>query len=234
LLPHPRAEKRESLGVVNVYAPTDWFDLLADGDNIEAARARCAHLIDRSYPTREASQRRDLTDALMAWREVLFDQGVIMHGMVTWPGDDEIAVWQVIGGVVDVPTGDADLDLAEVMARHLGQDLGDTTAHVESFPTAMGLGLGIISQPTQTPEGDFEIFPRDPADVQGGEHRKRIGMAAALACPPGGGYGLLVTGNCLDPEQAVMLAGLVGVIASRSTMQEGTARRADVDGVPEG
>lgn len=55
----------------------------------------------------------------------------------------------------------------------------------------------------------------------------RAGAAAALACEPGVGHGLLVADMCLAPEQVLELGALAAVIAGRSVV-----RRAPVEPEP--
>ncbi|MFE0799033.1 hypothetical protein [Streptomyces sp. NPDC058812] len=177
---------REPLGSVLLYAPTDWFDLLADGHDEEAARARCADLINRSYPHKAIGLRQAYTDALTAWRRVLLNQGVITHGVVAVPeGEYGRAVWQISAGVVEVPAANQDVNLGEVLARHFAK--------------------------TEPDAGDGAGAARPLA---------KLGLAVCLACPPGGGRGLLVVGTCLDAEQVLAMASIVALIAGKSTFLE--------------
>ncbi|CAL9543659.1 hypothetical protein [Streptomyces sp. enrichment culture] len=211
---------RHPLGSVQLYAPTDWFDLLADGDDEEAARTRCADLINRSYPHKAAGPRQEYTDALMAWRRVLLAQGVITHGVVAVPeGEYGRAVWQISAGVVDVGPSNQDVDLGEVLARHFGQELRGRQVYTESFPTAMGIGMGIISQPELLSADRTELFP-DPPAARTARPLAKLGLAVCLACPPGGGRGLMVVGTCLDAEQVLAMASIVALIAGKSTFLE--------------
>ncbi|MDI6519203.1 MULTISPECIES: hypothetical protein [Streptomyces] len=213
----PLSARPPAAGAVNLYAPTDWFDLVEDISE-DSARARYEDLINRSYPQHEPSVRADFTAALLTWREILRKQGLISYGLVTVPAKDGgPAVWQIMAAVVDVPTVQADLDLGEVAVRLLGEELEGRAAYTESYPTQMGLGLGIISQPVMSPEGDLTLFPAEEAQSGADASVGRIGLAVSLSCPPGGDHGLLVVGNCLDPEQVVPLAGVVAVIGGNST-----------------
>ncbi|MEG3629607.1 hypothetical protein [Streptomyces poriticola] len=217
--------RQDALGSVLLYAPTDWFDLLADGDDEDAARLRCTDLIGRSYPHKPADVRQAYTDALMAWRRVLLDQGVITHGVVAVPdGEYGRAVWQISIGVVEVPAVNQDVNLGEVLARHFGQGLQGRQAYTESFPTEMGLGMGIISQPELLSPDKVELFPKlaaaDADEPEAPRPLAKLGLAGCLACPPGGGPGLLVVGNCLDAEQVLAMASIVALIAGKSTFLE--------------
>ncbi|GAA1929652.1 hypothetical protein GCM10009837_64180 [Streptomyces durmitorensis] len=210
------ARQTPDTGTVRLFAPDDWFDLAADIDE-EAAHARCTDLIDRSYPHREPGLRADFTAALMAWRQALREQGVIMYGLVTVP-DSEAgpAVWQIMATVVEVPRVGNDLDLGEVVSRLLGQELTGRLVYTEAYPTRMGVGLGVISQPSMSPDGELALFPHP--DLGGDD--SHIGLALSLSCPPSGGRGLLVVGNCLESEQVVALAGVVALIGGNSTFDD--------------
>ncbi|KOX45199.1 MULTISPECIES: hypothetical protein [Streptomyces] len=211
---------RHPLGSVLLYAPTDWFDLLADGDDEEAARTRCSDLINRSYSHKAAGSRQAYTDALMAWRRVLLAQGVITHGVVAVPeGEYGRAVWQISAGVVEVATVNQDVDLGEVLARHFGQELRGRQVYTESFPTEMGIGMGIISQPELFSADRTELFP-EPATAGAARPLAKLGLAVCLACPPGGGRGLMVVGTCLDAEQVLSMASIVALIAGKSIFLE--------------
>ncbi|MFE0182298.1 hypothetical protein [Streptomyces olivaceus] len=211
---------RDPLGSVLLYAPTDWFDLLADGDDEEAARTRCVDVINRSYPHKAAGPRQAYADALMAWRQVLLSQGVIAHGVVAVPeGEYGRAVWQISAGVVEVSTVHQDVDLGEVLARHFGQELRGRQVYTESFPTEMGIGMGVISQPELISVNRTELFP-EPRTAGSTRPLAKLGLAVCLACPPGGGRGLMVVGTCLDAEQVLSMASVVALIAGKSTFLE--------------
>ncbi|MFD5052757.1 hypothetical protein [Streptomyces tendae] len=212
----PSSDEPPTAGVVQLYTPTDWFDLVADVDE-NSAQARCEDLINRSYPEHEPSVRADFTAALLAWRRILREQGLITYGLVSVPAKHGgPAIWQIMAAVVDVPSVQADTDLSEIAVRLLGDELEGRVAYTESYPTRMGLGLGIISQPVMSPEGELNLFPSEEAQAGAETSTGRIGLAVSLSCPPGGGHGLLVVGNCLDPEQVVPLAGVVAVIGGNS------------------
>ena len=217
----PAAAPAESLGEVQLFVPTDWFDLLQDGWDDEAARARVEDVVRRSYPRHDAAVRADFVQAMMLWRRTLLDQGVILDGLIAVPpeetGDEHGATWQVMAGVVDLPAVAPDIDLAEVVLRLLGGRPDASTAYMESYPTAMGLGFGLLDRPVLLRDGSMSVPgsgvapPEDESEVVA-----RIGLAVALACPPGGGRGLLVVGNCFDASQLYGLGALVAVVAGRS------------------
>ncbi|MFF9125770.1 hypothetical protein ACF09J_21105 [Streptomyces sp. NPDC014889] len=212
---------RQTSGAVELYAPTDWFDLVADSDEA-SARERCADLINRSYPEHDPSLRADLTAALMEWRRILRERGLITYGLVCVPEEDGgPAVWQILASVVEVPTAGTDVNLSEIMVRLLGEELEGRQVYTESYPTRMGLGLGVISQPVMSPEGELTLFPTQEQEMVAETSAVgRIGLAISLSCPPGGGRALLVVGNCLDAEQVVPLAGVVALIAGNSFFAE--------------
>ncbi|MGW3508088.1 hypothetical protein [Streptomyces sp. NPDC000994] len=213
--------RRQISGAVELYAPTDWFDLVADADEA-SARERCADLINRSYPEHEPSLRADLTVALMEWRRILRERGLITYGLVCVPEEDGgPAVWQILASVVEVPTVRTDINLSEIMVRLLGEELEGRQIYTESYPTRMGLGLGVISQPVMSPDGELTLFPTQEQETAAETSAAgRIGLAISLSCPPGGERALLVVGNCLDAEQVVPLAGVVAVIAGNSFFAE--------------
>ena len=232
----------ESLGEIQLFVPTDWFDLLEDGWDDEAARARIADVVRRSYPQHDPELRADFVQAMMLWRRTLLDQGVILDGLIAVPpeqtGDEHGATWQVMAGVVDLPTIDPDIDLGEVVLRLLGSRPDASTAYMESYPTEMGLGFGLLDRPVLLQDGSMSVPgsgvvpPEDESQVVA-----QIGLAVALACPPGGGRGLLVVGNCFDPSQLYGLGALVAVIAGRSVFtgaaqpgETAPARQSENDG----
>lgn len=198
-------------GRIQLYAPTDWFDLMADGADREATRARCAELVRLTYPRTAAERREQFTDALVAWHDVLYADGVLMNGIVTapLPSSGEQAAWLVFAGVVEVPESPSDLDLGELMTSVFAGHYGAAPAYTEAYATDMGMGFGFVAQPA---------LPRAAAEgVEGvGDDPVQVGLAGALATPVGGGLGLLVVGTSLNPLQAGELAGLVAVIAGRS------------------
>ncbi|MEO3766921.1 hypothetical protein [Streptomyces sp. B5E4] len=198
-------------GRIQLYAPADWFDLMADGGDREATRTRCAELVRLTYPRTAAERREQFTDALLAWHDVLYADGVLMNGIVTapLPSSGEQAAWLVFAGVVEVPESPSDLDLGELMTSVFAEHYGAAPAYTEAYATDMGMGFGFVAQPA---------LPRAAAEgVEGvGEDPVQVGLAGALATPAGGGLGLLVVGTSLNPLQAGELAGLVAVIAGRS------------------
>ncbi|MEO3846373.1 hypothetical protein ABGB09_01785 [Streptomyces sp. B8F3] len=198
-------------GRIQLYAPADWFDLMADGGDREATRTRCAELVRLTYPRTAAERREQFTDALLAWHDVLYADGVLMNGIVTapLPSSGEQAAWLVFAGVVEVPESPSDLDLGELMTSVFAEHYGAAPAYTEAYATDMGMGFGFVAQPA---------LPRAAAEgVAGvGEDPVQVGLAGALATPAGGGLGLLVVGTSLNPLQAGELAGLVAVIAGRS------------------
>jgi hypothetical protein len=196
-------------GEVNLFVPPDWFDLMADGTDREATRARCADLVRLTYPNTPLERREEFTNGLLYCYDRFLADGVVMYGVITapLPSTGMQAVWQVYGGVVAVPERPAEMDLGKLLAQVFDQQFAEKMAYVEKFPTDMGLGFGFISQPPV-------LVPRDWEGDAGKE--MRTGLAGVLSCSPDGGRGLLVIGTSLDPDQVRELAGLVAVIAGRS------------------
>lgn len=209
------------IGRVALYTPTDWFDLLAEREDTETNHQRFRELIDRSYPHESSHRRRDFTAALLYWRKAMLSQGLITQGIIAIPEEDKAgpAIWQISAGVVEVPPVSNDLNITALMERQLGAELHDREVYLESFPTQMGLGFGVISQPEFSHDGTFDAFPPLHGSFAGASQtpkQLRIGQAVVLATPPGGGLGLLVTGYCLDPAQVLPLAAVVATIGGKS------------------
>ncbi|MEV7884228.1 hypothetical protein ACWD3I_37345 [Streptomyces sp. NPDC002817] len=196
-------------GEVKLFVPSDWFDLLADGRDRAATRARCADLVRLTYPDTPPERREEFTDGLLYCYDRFLADGVLMYGVITapLPSTGAQAVWQVYGGVVAVPERPEEMDLGVLLTQVFDEQFAEKAAYIENFNTDMGLGIGFISQPPV-------LVPRDWDGDAGTD--MRTGLAGVLSCPPEGGKGLLVIGTCLDPDQVRELAGLVAVIASRS------------------
>jgi hypothetical protein len=203
-------------GEVDLFVPPDWFDLMADGTDRETTRARCAELVNATYPNTPAERREVFTNGLLYCYDRFLADGVLMYGVITTPlpSTGAQAVWQVYGGVVSVPERPDEMDLGELLTQVFDQQFSEAMAYVEAFSTDMGLGFGFISQPPVLVPDDWE----------GDAGREmRTGLAGVLSCPQDGGKGLLVIGTCLDPDQVRELAGLVAVIASRSVFGSRTS-----------
>jgi hypothetical protein len=202
-------------GEVSFFVPPDWFDLMADGTDREATRARCAELVRLTYPNTTEERREDFTDGLLYCYDRFLADGALMYGVInaSLPSTGTQAAWQVYGGVVAMPERPYEMDLGELLAQVFDQRFADEMAYTERFSTDMGLGFGFIAQPpVRVPsawEGDF-----DP--------ELRTGLAGVLTCPPNGGKGLLIIGTSLDPHQVRELAGLVAVIAGHSVFTSRT------------
>ncbi|MFE0132022.1 hypothetical protein ACFWY6_10660 [Streptomyces sp. NPDC059037] len=196
-------------GFIKFFVPPDWFDLMADGGDRQATRARCAELIRLTYPDTPDERREEFTDVLMFRYDHLFANGVLMNGVVTapLPSTGAQVVWQVYAGIVAVPPGPPELDLGALLSRVFDEAFLEGMAYVERFTTDMGIGVGFMAQPpVEVPTGwEIDVPPN-----------LRTGLAGVLSCPPEGGRGLLVMGTCLDPDQVRELAGLVAVIAGHS------------------
>lgn len=214
--------KAPPAGVVDLCLPADWCDLVLGDD--AGARARFAGLAQQVWPGAPEDVRASVTDALVAWRARLVAAGAVSHGVVgaVAPGG-EPAVWHVISSVVELPRS-PELDLTAVLAELLPARIQDVL-HVERFETDLGLGVGFVATP--------EVLPppgTDPgAGPAAGGRTVRTGLAGALACAPGAGHGLLVTGACLAAGQVAELAALVAMIAGRSRLRPAPTRQ---DGAP--
>lgn len=197
------------LGQVKLYVPPDWFDLMAEGTDWDATRARCAELVRRTYPDTPEERREAFTDGLMDCYDRYFADGVLMYGVMTapLPSTGAQAVWQVHAGLVKVPSTPAELDLGTLMSRVFDEQFQERAAYIERFTTDMGFGIGFLAQP-------LVHVPEDWADDVDAD--LRTGLAGVLSCPPEGGKGLLVIGTCVDPDQVRELAGLVAVIGGSS------------------
>lgn len=196
-------------GEVKLLVPPDWFDLMSDGTDREATRARCAELVRLTYPNTPEERREEFTDGLLSVYDSYLADGALMYGVITapLPSTGAQAVWQVFGGVVAVPECPDEMDLGALMAKVFDEQFAEDMAYVERFTTAMGIGFGFISQPPVQPPQDWDDNPG---------MSMRTGLAGVLSCPYDGGRGLLVIGTSLDPDQVRELAGLVAVIASHS------------------
>jgi hypothetical protein len=207
---------RRALGVVDLYAPQDWFDVLAD-DN-EPTGEHFADLVARTCPQASREVQGAMVQSMLAWRAALRDQGALAHGVVSAPHPaGGHAAWHVLAGVVDLPEAQ-DVDLAAVLVRQMEHDLDPEASWVESFETDMGLGVGFLAQPGISP--DITLLAGMPTPVGAEAAPVRFGLAAALACPPTGGFGLLVVGACVDPGHVLELAAVVAIIAGRSTIRQ--------------
>ncbi|WP_346622064.1 hypothetical protein [Blastococcus montanus] len=205
-------------GVVDLCLPADWCDLVLGDD--AGARARFADLAQQVWPGGPEHLRTAVADALVAWRARLVAAGAVSHGVVgaVAPGG-EPAVWHVISSVVELPRS-PEVDLTAVLAELLPVRIHDVL-HVERFATDLGLGVGFVAAPEALP-------PPGPGPAAGGR-TVRTGLAGALACVPGAGHGLLVTGACLAAGQVAELAALVATIAGRSRLRPAPTRQ---DGGP--
>jgi hypothetical protein len=197
------------LGSYALYVPQDWFDLLEDGADRETTRRRCTEMVSRAYPTVTRERQSEFVDALMAWHECLLAGGTILYGIASGPmpeDSDAIANWQVMAGIVDVPTVSEELDIGSLLAAAYGSQT-DEPSYQESFTTDLGIGFGFISRSTIRTGLDDET-------AQSAE----IGLAGALTCPPGGGKGILFIGVSLDPRHVMELAGLLALMAHHSVL----------------
>ena len=204
-------EARPDLGQVNLFVPADLFELTTPEDPSEARRqleVRFGEMFGRMGD----QQRLTLVDGVMAWREKLDEIGVVMHAMAAVPATDEHAAahWHFFAGVVDtVPLGD--IDAGEVLRRYLDTQPLAEHRYTESYPTAMGWGLGIVTRDVvrldALPVGATHMPPDQP-----------IGLAVGLSGAPDESLALLVVGICFDIERTLEMASIVAVIAGESVI----------------
>lgn len=196
-------------GTIDLFLPTDLVDLAQPGDE-DAARGSYEDLARQVFPTMEPAARGQLVDALMGWRTLLADRGVVLHGLVSVPADGDVAAanWHLLAGVVDVPEA-GELDAGVVCERYLRQKVDPDRVYTESFATDMGWGVGVITEVDVVPPPELlPLFSVPP----------RVGLAAALAAPPDSELGLLVLGFAFELEHHLEMAGVVAAIAGRSRL----------------
>ncbi|MGW0732744.1 hypothetical protein [Streptomyces sp. NPDC002851] len=209
------------LGHVQLYAPSDWFDLLADPGDEEAVQARFRELTRLAYPNQGQDVHESIVEGVMNTRRIFLADGMLSCGLVAVPQtEDGDVLWQICSGVVEVGPLEADLDIGSVLTRFLGQQLTGKDVYLESFPTAIGAGVGMISTPQVFEDGTVNLFPQPvAADAGGPPPQATLGLAVALALPPGGGRSLLVIGHCLNANQVRELAAVVALMAGKSTIE---------------
>lgn len=204
----------ETEGAVALCLPADWCEILIDdGDD---PRAHVEGVIRATWPTCPEHLRAGSVALLLRWREDLLARGAVSHGLVNaWTDDGAPVRWHVLTSVVRLPEA-PDVDLTAVLTRLVAGN-GRDVLQVERFETDMGLGFGLIAQPevAAPAPGTFPWATSPSASTDG---RGRLGAAAALSYTPGTGLGLLVVGMSVAPDQVLELAGLVAVIAGRSTL----------------
>lgn len=195
-------------GSVDLAVPEDMFDLIAPDDD-GAARDKIADLVGRVFPRMKDAAQASMTDAVMSWRAMMREQGVVYHGLATVPAEQsptaQAVHWHVLAGVVDLPAHDT-VDMATLLSRHLGQQLTEDRAYVERFDTTMGWGVGLITEVDLVQQDDAE-----PAHV--------VGLSAAVSAPHGGTRGLLVVGLCLDLHSHLQMSAVVAAMAAASVVR---------------
>jgi hypothetical protein len=190
--------------------PADWFNILEDQDDIVAARRRYESVLQRIFPTMEPQAREQGVEALLAWRETIWNAGFLTHGIMTAPPTDDSGplLWQILITLVKLPDLHQEINPGAMLARLMNQKAEDAL-HVEHFETRLGFGAGLVSL---TPLAPRLRQPQNPYTMSG--------SAAAISCPRGGGWSILVMGISYDPDQAAQLGWLVGQIAGHSTLEE--------------
>jgi hypothetical protein len=196
-----------------LYLPTDWFNFLADGPDADAARRRYEGLMPKVYPTMPSEGHREIVEGLMRWRDLLWLNGFLVHGLISVPPDDEHSqvCWQILVATMKLPRTHPELHPTTLLERMIGQSELSYATHVENFETEMGLGVGVIGRPPLS-------LPRNAALTRDGREHSTCGMAAALSCAPEAEYGICVVGVSVDPDQDRQLAMLVALIAGKSTL----------------
>ncbi|MDT0343097.1 hypothetical protein [Streptomyces litchfieldiae] len=197
-----------------LYLPTDWFNFLEDGDDPAAAARRYAELMARLFPNMPPQGHQEIVDGLMLWRERLWSNGFLAHGIITVPDSEEYpaAMWQVLVTTMKLPATHPELDPTALLRRLIPQSELSFTTHVETYETEMGLGIGVIGRPPMTLPGGAEV----PGTA--GKEVPKVGMAAALSFAPGAEYGILAVGVSVNPEQDQLLAMLIALIAGKSKL----------------
>jgi hypothetical protein len=197
-----------------LWLPSDWFNFLADGPDADAARRRYEGLMQKVFPNMPREGHREIAQGLMRWRERLWSQGFLVHGVICVPEEDDHskakAFWQVVVATMKLPRTNPELNPVALLERVIGQSELSYATHVETFETELGLGMGVIGRPP--------LRLPDNAATRGDRELPKYGMAAAVSCAPGAEYGLSVVGVSLDPEQDRQLAMLVALIAGKSTL----------------
>jgi hypothetical protein len=188
--------------------PSDWFNILEDQDDVAAARRRYEDVLARHLPQMDPRAREQGVEVLLAWRETIWNAGMLTHGIIAAPPSDDSGpvLWQVFVTLVKVPALSADVDPGALLARFLSDGFKNAL-HVENFETALGLGAGFVAQ---TPVPPDLKPPQSPYAMSG--------SAAAISCPQGGGWSILVIGVSFDPDHAAQIGWLVGQIAGHSTL----------------
>jgi hypothetical protein len=197
--------------------PPDFVDILQPADDAEA---RVVHdqLFARMFPRADDDDRGYLVDGLMMWRARMIEAGFVMHGIVAVPAGADTPVpvhWHILSGLIDAPTSD-EVDVGTLAEKFLGAELGPD-AYVESFPSDMGWGVGMI---TTAALPDLEL-PMPRTDV---EMPPTVGLAAAVVGAHGQRKALLVLGLSFDTAQAVEVGALVALISAHAIVRPvGTA-----------
>lgn len=168
-----------------------------------------------------------MIDALMHTRRIFLEDGMLSCGLVALPETEQGPVfWQICSGVIETEPLDKDLDAGSAFAHFLGEGVADDDVYTESFPTAIGTGVGLISTTQVFGDGSVSLPLPDTSAYSTEPHAEvTLGLAVALAMPPGGGRGLAVVGQCLDVEQVRELACIVALMAGKSTIDVYTQDR---------
>lgn len=203
--------ERPPLGHVDLFVPADLFELTTPEDPAEARRQLESH-VGAMFGRMGAEQRTGLVDGVMAWREKLDEIGVVIHAVAAVPATDEhtAAHWHFFAGAVDtVPLGE--VDAGEVLRRYLDTQPLAENRYTESYPTAMGWGLGVVTR-------DVVRIDTPSSGSTGLPAQLPIGIAVGLSGTTQGTLALLVVGICFDVERTLEMASIVAVIAGESVI----------------
>ncbi len=224
---------------VDLLLPPDFHDLLQPEDPIQA-RVEVDTLLRRLLPAMPDPHLASAVEGMMRWRAQLQAAHVLLHGVVAVPAGEHSPVpvhWHVLAAALEVPAPE-ELDVGVLFSRAVGQRLDTTRAHVESFPSRMGWGVGVLTSfVPRLPEAiaplaaalgsaGSRVTVGAPALPGGGE----VGVAATVTGRHGSGLALGVLGICLDPDQVLELGALVTTIGAGSVLDPGATPTASDPG----
>jgi len=141
------AESGEWWGEAEIFVPGDMLNLMGETDPA-AARAQFRDVFRRIYPRATDEQVDGLAAGLLLHRDRLFTQGVLFQGVVSVPpeeADGQAASWQFFAGAVPVTDLPPAVDPMALVGRSLGLAVDAERTYTETFPTAMGQGVGAVT-----------------------------------------------------------------------------------------
>ncbi len=200
--------------------PDDWVDLAATS-TVDQALGAIRASFDAVGTELTPHDVGLLRTGLEAWRDLASRHGILVHGLVHQGAEHQgptaigrEVFWDVIGTVTEFEAvDDGPLSLMEivrrVMAAKLGFDVDE--AYTEVFQTGIGPALGLTTE--------LDMRYRVPGEPEDAEPRtRRVGLAAVVAAPKGGGPGLVLGGWSLDPAQRNGLGMLLAAMAGPATI----------------